>query len=124
MLHTLLNAVGEGRQHHQRNVRIFHLHIVGNVERVAVVGTRHTDDQVVGSLFQLRPGSLRRGDLGEAGRIAEAEIHVLIENLFVDASVVLQHERIIRVGHQQDIEDAFGHQADKLRVLEIKLVQC
>ena len=94
-----------------------------NVERVAVVRPRHADHQIERGFVELLPSLLQSRHLGEARRIAQAQIHVFVEYLLIDASVIFQHESIVGIGNQQHIEYALGHQIGKLRILEIKLVE-
>ena len=99
------------------------LDFTGNVEGIAVVGTRHTDNQIEHGVAQLFPGFFCRGNLRETRGIAQTQVHIFIENLFVNAAVIFKHERIVRVGHQQHVENALGHQVGKLRILEIQLTE-
>ena len=62
------------------------------------------------------------GNLCETGRVAQGERSVFIEYLFVDAAIVFQHEGVIRIGYQKDVENAPCHEVGKLCVLEIELV--
>ena len=104
-------------------MRIFLFNIAGNVEGIAIVRARHTDYQVEHGVAQLFPGFFCRRDLRETRRIAQTQVHIFIENLFVNAAVIFKHERIVRIGHQQHVENALGHQVGKLRILEIKLTE-
>ena len=123
VLHALADAVRKGREHHQRNVRMLFADGPRDVERVAIVRPRHTDYEVEHGIVELLPRFFQRGNLRESRRIAQAQVHVFVENLLVDAPVVLQHEGIIRVGHEQDVEYPLGHQIGELRILEVKLVE-
>ena len=99
VFHPFLDAMRKRSQHHQRQMRILPLDVAGNVEGVTVVGTRHTDDQVEHGVAQLLPCLLSRGHLGKTGRVAQAQVHVFIKNLLIDAAIVFEHERIVRIGH-------------------------
>ena len=123
MLHSFLDAMRERCQYHQRKMRIFLFNIAGNVEGIAIVRARHTDNQVEHGVAQLFPGFFCRRDLRETRRIAQTQVHIFIENLFVNAAVIFQHERIVRVGHQQYVEYTLCHQVGKLRILEIQLTE-
>ena len=123
VFHAGGDAVRERGEHDERDVRVTLLDAVGNVERVAVVAARHADDQVVAHLVEPLPRLLHGRHLCEARRVAEAQVHVLVEHLLVDASVVFEHERVVGVGYQQDVIDALRHQVDERSVLEVELVQ-
>ena len=119
VLHTLPNTMRERRQHHQGNFGIFLFDGTGNVERITVVGTRHDYHQIELGIPKLLPRFLLRRYLRKAGRIAEAQVHVLIEYLLVNTSVIFQHECIVRIGNQQYIEYTLGHQVHKRCILEV-----
>ena len=121
VFHPFLDAMRKRSQHYQRQMGILPLDVAGDVEGVTVVGTRHTDDQVEHGVAQLLPCLLSRGHLGKTGWIAQAQVHVFIKDLLIDAAIVFEHERVVRIGHQQDVENTLCHQVGKLRILEIKL---
>ena len=122
VLDALGDTVRERRQHHAGNRRMRRLHLTGDGERIVVGITRHTDHQVdVGSL-QYGIGLLRRRHLGERRRIAHTEFHILIEDLLIDTSVVLQHEGVVGISHDEDIEDTPRHQIDKRHILQIEFI--
>ena len=104
-------------------MRVLLLDFTGNVEGIAVVGTRHTDDQVEHGVAQLFPGFFCREDLRETRGIAQTQVHIFIENLFVNAAVIFQHKRIVGIGNQQYVEYTLCHQVGKLRILEIQLTE-
>ena len=98
------------------------LHLTGDGERIVVGITRHTDHQVdVGSL-QHGIGLLRGRYLRERWRIAHTEFHILIEDLLIDTSVVLQHEGVVGISHDEDIEDTPRHQIDERHILQIEFI--
>ena len=119
VLHTRPDTVRERREHHQRYFLILLLDGTRNVEGVAVVRARHHNYQVEGRVPQLLPGLLLGRHLRESGRVSETQVHVLDEDLFIDASVIFQHECIVRIGHQQHVEDSLGHQVHERCILEI-----
>ena len=63
------------------------------------------------------------GYLGKTGRVTQGQRGILVENLFINAAIVFQHEGVIRVGYQQDVENAPRHEVGKLGILEVKLVK-
>ena len=119
VFHTFPDAMRERRQHHQRNVGILLLDGTGNVERIAIVRTRHDYHQIELGIPKLLPCFFLRRYLRKTGRIAETQVHVLVENLFIDTPVIFQHECIIRIGNQQYIKYTLGHQVHKRRILEV-----
>ncbi len=89
------------------------LDIARHIEGIIVGIARHTDDEVddggaqhLGSLFGGR-------DLGKGWWITESQLHILIIYLLLDTSIILKHERIVRVGYNQHIVDTSHHQIDK-----------
>ncbi len=61
--------------------------------------------------------------MSHARRRTQVERHIFKVDLFFDASILLEHERVVVVGHQQHIIDALTHQVLKRGVLEIKLTK-
>ena len=55
--------------------------------------------------------------LREGGWIAQTQLHVLVVYLLLHAPVVLEHEGIVGVGHDEHVVDAAHHQIDKGHVL-------
>ena len=68
------------------------------VKPFVVSCARHTYNKVVWHGRQLRQCFLASGNLGETRRVAQGKRGVFIEDFLIDASVVLQHESVIRVG--------------------------
>ena len=98
------------------------LHGARHVERVVVGVARHAYHEVyVGGLEHL-VGLLGGCHLRERGRIAQPQVHVLVEYLLVNAAVVLEHERVVGVGHNQHVEYSARHQVDERHVLKVELV--
>ena len=119
---TLGDAVAERGKYHHRNLFIQVFDVSCHVEAVVVSRARHADDEVERDGGQLCQRLLASGNLRETGRVAQGERSVFIEYLFVDAAVIFQHESIVRIGYQKDVEDASRHQVSELRVFEIELV--
>ena len=87
----------------------------------SIIDTKQ-NDEVERDGGQLCQRLLASGNLRETGRVAQGERSVFIEYLFVDAAVIFQHESIVRIGYQKDVENAPCHEVGKLCVLEIELV--
>ena len=123
VLHAAGDAVAEGGEHHAGHVGPEGLHLAGHLEGVVVGIAGHTDDQVdVGGVEHVA-GFLGGADLGERGRIAHAQLGVLVEDFLVHASVVFEHEGVVGVGHNEHVEDAARHQVGKRHVLHVKGIE-
>ena len=121
--HTFAHPVAEGGEDDDGDMRIVLLDAPGGVEDFRLSRAGHADDQIIRKRGQLTQRFVASSGLGEAGRGAEGEGSVFIEYLLVDAPVVFQHEGVVRIGHQQYIEDAALHQVGKLGILEVELVE-
>ena len=112
----------EGSQDDTRDLGCRLLHVTCHGKGIIIGITRHTDNQVnIGSLqhlLRLR----RRTDLRKGRWVAQSQFHILVKQFLVDTSVVLQHERVVGVSDNQDIEDTACHQIDKRHILQIKLI--
>ena len=103
-------------------MRIALLYLAGDIERIAVVGTRHTYNQIEHRIAKLLPRILLGRHLSEAWRIAKTQTHVFIKYFLVYTAVVFKHKGIVRIGHKKHVEDTLGHKVNKLRIFKIKLV--
>ena len=117
--HAFAYAVAEGRQYHNRDMRIVLFNPSCSVEYFRFPRAGHADDQVIRHGLQLSQSLVACGSLAKAGRISQRKRGILIENLFIDAAIVFQHESIIRIGNEQDIENPALHQVGKLSVFKI-----
>ena len=117
------HLVAERRQHHERYVGIHPVDLDGLAEGLADVDAGHGYHQVVALRCELCVGLLVIGDLGEPRRRREVERYVFVVHLLLDAPVLLEDERVVGRGHEQDVEDAFLHQLLEGRVLEIQPAQ-
>ncbi len=115
-LHAPRDAMRERREHHAVNLRKLHLDGPCHGEGVAVGVSGHAYHEVHARGCEHALGLLDGGHLGERGRIAEAEGHVLVVDFLLHAAVVLKHEGIVGIGHDEDIEDASGHDVEKRHV--------
>ena len=123
VLHAAGDAVAEGGEHHAGHVGPEGLHLAGHLKGVVVGIAGHTDDQVdVGGVEHVA-GLLGGADLGERGRIAHAQLGVLVEDFLVHASVVFEHKGVVGVGHNEHVEDAARHQVGKRHVLHVKGIE-
>ena len=123
MLDALGDAMREGGQHHARYLRSYLLDVAGHSEGVVVCITGHTDNQIdIGGLQHL-VGFLGSRHLGKRGRIAQAQLHVFVKQLLVDAAIILQHEGIVGIGYYQDIENTLRHQVDKRDVFQEEVIE-
>ena len=122
VFHTCCNAMRKRSQHHQRNMGILVFNAAGNLKRITVISTRHTDDKIECSIRQLLPSLLFGRYLCKTRRITKAEVHVFIKYLFIDSSVIFQHKSIIRISNQKDIEYSFSHKVYERSILEIQLI--
>ena len=116
VFHALAYAVAERCQDDNRYHRILHLDAPRDVEHIIVVRARHTYNQVEGGLAQLLFRLFLGSHLEETRRIAQPQLHILVENLLFHPPVVLQHERIIRIGNQQHVENPPLHQVHEVGV--------
>ena len=92
------------------------------IVKLALDPLLQTDHQVDIRRLQHIVSLLCRRHLRKCRRVAQPQFHILIEDLLVHPSVVLQHEGIIRIGHNQHIKDAARHQIDKRHVLQIEFI--
>ena len=118
VLHALADAVGERSEHHAVDVGELLLDASRHGESVVVGISGHADDEVdlrrAENLLRLLDGR----HLGERGWIAQSKLRILVIDLFLHAPVVLKHEGIVGIGHDEHIIDMAHHQVDKRHVLE------
>ena len=119
VLHAFRDAVAEGCQHHDGYVRVVEFDAPCDVEDGVVLGSGHTDDEVDLSALHLCLGLFEVVDLQEAWREAESKLGVLGEDFLIHTAVVLQHEGIVGVRHNQDVIDPLQHE-----VHEGSIFQC
>ena len=72
VLHTSADAMREGCQHHARCLGRYHLHLTRHVKGIIVGIARHTDYEVIDSMFYGLTRLLYRAHLGERRGIAQA----------------------------------------------------
>ena len=112
----------ERREHHAGDIRMSRLDLTGHRKGIIVGITRHTDHQIDIRRVQHLIGLLSSRHLGEGRWIAHTQFHILVEDLLVDTTIILQHEGIIGIGHNEHVEDTSRHQVDKRHILQIKFV--
>ena len=122
ILHTLRDTVRERSEYHDRDIRKSTFDGAGNVEHIVAVVTRHTDDQLELCATHQFSCLVLVCCTEEAGRIAQSQFRVLIKYLLINTAIVLQHEGIVRVGHNQHIENTTCHQLHKRRILQYQLI--
>ena len=93
---------------------------MGHRKGIIVGIAGHTHHQVYTGGGQHLSGFFGGAYLCESRRIAQTQVGIFVENLFVNSSVVFQHEGIVGVGHYQDIENTVGHQIDERHVFQVK----
>ena len=123
VLHTRGDAVTEGREHHEGDGGVALFDGAGDVEGFAVVRARHDDDEVERCALQFAPRFFGRGGQHEARRIAQRECGIFVEEFLVNAPIVLQHEGIVGVGQDEDVEHAARHQIDERSVFQKNLIE-
>ena len=123
VFHTRGDAVTEGREHHEGDGSVALFDGAGDVEGFAVVRARHDDDEVERCTLQFAPRFFGRGGQHEAGRIAQRECGIFVEEFLVDAPIVLQHEGIVGVGQDEDVKHAARHQIDERSVFQKNLIE-
>ena len=124
VLDARTDAVTEGGKHDDGDVLVARFDVAGDVEGVAVVRSGHDDDEVKRILPQFAPSLVGGAHLGEARRIAQREGGIFVEEFFVDAPVVFEHESIVGVGDEQNIKDTPCHEIDERRIFQIELRKC
>ena len=124
VLDARTDAVTEGGEHNDGDVLVARFDVAGDVEGVAVVRSGHDDDEVERILPQFAPSLGGGAHLGEARRIAQREGGIFVEEFFVDAPVVFEHESIVGVGDEQNIKDTPCHEIDERRIFQIELRKC
>ena len=123
VLHALGDTMTERRQYHAGHRRLDGFHLACHGKGIVIGSTRHTDDQVDAGLVEHMACLLYGTHLCEDRRETHAQFGILIKDLLVYASVVLQHKGIIGVGHDEHVEDAAGHQVHKRDIFQIKGIE-
>ena len=119
---TLGDAVTERSQYHHGDMLVQALDVACYIETVVISRTRHADDEVERYGGKLCQRFFTGGCLGKTWWIAQGERCVFVKDFFIYTSVVFQHESIIGVGYQKNVENAARHQVGELRIFKIKLV--
>ena len=123
VLDALRDTMRERCQYHAGNLRSHLLDVASYGKGVVIRITRHTYHQVDVRCLQHAAGLFGRRHLCKRGWVAHTQLHVFIEYLLVHASVVLQHEGIVGVGHYQHIENASRHQVDKRHIFQEEIIE-
>ena len=118
--HPSRDAVRERRQHHAAHVGTLLLDLPCHRESVVVGVARHRNYQVDVRRLHHLARLLNRRNLRKRRRIAQSEFHILVVNLLLHAPVVLKHESVVRIRHNQHVVDSAHHQIDKRHVFQQK----
>ena len=92
----------------------------GVVENVDALAVGHQYHKIERTLMQQACGGLGTVGQREARRIAQIQRVIFVENLLIDAAVLLQRKRVVVARHKQHIVDTPIHQVRKRCVLEIE----
>ena len=122
VLDALRDTMRERRKYHTGNRGMSRLHLTGHREGIVVGITWHTDHEIDIRRAQHLVGLLCCRYLCEGRWVAHTQLHIFVENLLIDAPVVFEHEGVVRVSHDEHIEDAPRHQVHKRHILQIKLI--
>ena len=98
------------------------LDLTGHSKGIVVGITWHTDHEIDVRCTQHLVGLISSRYLRKGRRVAHTQFHILVEDFLIDSPVVLQHEGIIGIGHNEHVEDTSRHQVDKRHILQIKFV--
>src|SRR3712207_5660228 len=123
MLHALGNAMRERRQDHAMYLREMFFYASGHVESVVIGVAGHANNQVYACGIEDGQALFNGAYLRKGGRIAQSQLHILIIYLLFYSSVVLQHERIIRIGYYQYVINTPHHQIHKRDIFQIELIE-
>ncbi len=115
------NPLGKRGQNHNGNMRMLGLNVFCHLKHLAVVHVRHANNQFITIGFQLVHGFLPGTYLSEKRRITKVERCILIENLFLYTTIVLQNKHIVARSYHENIIDALVHQFDERGITKLKL---
>ena len=101
------------------SVRVGYFDLACDVKYIVVLGCRHADDEVYAGAFHFAFAFFLIADLYEAWREAQAELCVFGEYLFVYSAIVFEHEGVVGIGYEEDVEDASLHQVYEGGVFEL-----
>jgi len=119
---TRRNAMTERGKNHDRNMLVQALDMPPDVKTVIITRARHTDNEIERHVLKQRQCLFFCRNLRKARGITKGKRGIFIEDLFIDAPVILKHKCVVRISNQQNIEYTPRHQIGKLRIFEIKLV--
>ena len=121
VFHAACQSVGKRCQHHAVDIGELCLDGACDAEGIVIGITGHTDDKVYVGGVQHLGGLFLGTHLGERRRITQPKLHILVVDFLLHATVVLEHEGIVGVGHDEHIEDATHHQIHERHVFQQKL---
>jgi len=99
------------------------LYVARHGEGVVVGVARHTYHEVDVHGMEHLISLLGGAHLRERGRIAQSQFHILVVNLLLYTSVVLEHEGIVRVRHYQNVVYAAQHEVHERHILQIETAE-
>ena len=122
ILNAARDTMTERRKDDTMNVGILVFDGPCDIKGVIVSVSRHANHQVDVDRFQHILRFLNGTHLRERRRIAQTQFHILIVNLLFHTPVVLKHERIVWVCHDEHIIYTPHHQVDERHILKYKLI--
>ena len=120
-LHAPRDAMREGREHHAVDLRKLRLDGPRHGEGIAVGVAGHAYHEVYARGGEHALCLLDGRHLGERGRIAQAKGHILVVDLLLHAAIVLEHEGVVGIGHDEYIIYTAGHDVEEGHVLQYEL---
>ena len=110
-----------GQKNHLQ-VRIFTLYFPSQHEGIHIGQMQHGNNQIKIFFIQCRQGFSGCGHPCKAGRVAEIQAAVFMNDSLGKAAVFLHDPGIIRGRNQQDIPDFSGHQLVENFKMRIKIL--
>ena len=95
MLYAARHFAAEGCEHYDGNGWILGFDLFSFFEDVAAVHVGQHDDELEVALGEQGEGFLLRGYLREAWRIVEPQVHIFVEDFFIHAPIVFEHEGVV-----------------------------
>ncbi len=89
---------------------------------VVVSITGHTYHEIYTRRTEKLCSFLGGTNLCERGRVTQSQLSIFVKDFLVNASVVLKHECIIGISHDEYIKNAVRHKVYKRHVTQYELV--
>ena len=115
LLDTVVYLFAEGGEQDDRAVRHQGLGQFGEFEHIQLAYAIHRDDEVEGQFLGClaflddRERLARRLSTGDSRRIAQIQLRVLLRDLHVDTTVLLERKTVVVIAHEQDALHALLH---------------